>query len=620
MTEQTKTKSSALRRGVTAVIVLAVVFALLIVGYFLFLKPYLTQYDAEEVEPIELIWSQEVATVENRVLMYEHFERDQMQSIEIHNPGNEKYGSQYVDWGFFRYTGQEEYEGLYLTEDQLYLIGFEYVEEVNAEMTAQVVTAVGQTLATSRVEDHCTDFSKYGLDYASPEEATSVTLTLLDGRVFTFYIGDKLPSGTGYYVRCMNEDTPVGGGEAVVRDSVYVISSLYLDSAILVPPQKLVEPYMAMPIITTNRLYDNFAIWRKEDRYFSPKLDENGNQEYNENGEAIRVWDPMVLLRPLNDLEDPFSLFSGMSVYEAVVPQGYYGSSGFEQMLSIFGDFKGEEVVELGQKTVDENGKINYEISDEVFERYGLKDYYYQLEFTFDDIPNVIYVSEKQDDGYYYVYSLNLCVIVKATEEQLYFLNWSPETYIQRRVFNVYIDDCESISIEGSYYDAGIENPDRKGEVSVKDTFTTSSTGTALLVKDSQGNPVDTDNYRCFFRYMLQAVVREEVDPEDVKAAMENDPMATISVKTRQSIQYKYDSTGKLTNTVDYVLDSVTKVYRFYQLTNGRALCTIQNINAEGKELTESGSFYVLTVRVEELLSAAVDLQEGIAIDYTARR
>lgn len=619
MTEQTKVKSSALRRGVIAVIALAVIFALLLIGYFAFLRPYLKRNEDTESAPVEMIWSQEVASIDNRMLIYEHIGRDAISKIEIHNPDNAKYGEQYVDWGFYRYQGEDSDE-TGLVNGAFYLIDYEYAPYDETSF-ASLISAAGYTLAASRVEDHCTDFSKYGLDYETPEEATSLTITATDGRSYTYYIGDQLPSGTGHYVRCINTDTLLSTGEEMPRDSVYVLPSTYLNMSVLLTPQKLVDPYLTLPVDTSTgtAIFDEFAIWRNEEKYHSPKLDENGEQVYDENGNPVSQWSPMIHMRPIKDKKDPFALFSGMSVYYAVVPNGYFASTTFEDLTPQFSEFKGDEVVELGQKTVDENGEEMIVFSDEVFEKYGLDNSQYVLEYKYSGQTSRVYFSAKQEDGTYYAYSERFNVIAKVSEETVYFLNWTPETYIQRQVVYLKIADCDTLSIEGSYYDLGVTNPDRKGEVKVNETFKLTDIGSDLVVTDADGNTIDTENFRQLFMMVIRGNIRNEVSQEDIEEAMKQEPMAKLTIKTRRSTVYKTDSSGNATTKVDYVLESVSKVYRYYKLTNGRVLCTIESIDADGNSLGESGSFYMLTSRLEGMLSATMDVKEGIAIDYTER-
>ena len=92
---------------------------------------------------------------------------------------------------------------------------------------------------------------------------------------------------------------------------------------------------------------------------------------------------------------------------------------------------------------------------------------------------------------------------------------------------------------------------------------------------------------------------------------MKGDPIATLTVTTRRTVMYKLDENGKTTAEVDYVLESVTKNFRFYELTNGRVFCTIEQVDAEGKSSGESGSFYVLASRLEQLLAGVIELKNG---------
>ncbi len=611
MTEQKKKRSSALQRGLTAVIVLAVVFALLIVGYFAILRPYLNKGQSDTSTPVEMLWAHEVASINNRMLIYEHIPREEIARIDVHNPKNAKYGDQYVDWGFYRYTGEDD-EDTGMENGSFYLNDYEYAP-FDDTLFAYMVTSAGYTLATSRVEDHCGDYSKYGLDYQTPEEALSVTITATDGRSYTLYIGDQLPSGSGYYVRCINTDTLLSTGEEMQRDSVYVLASTNLTQSVLSTPQKMVDPYLTLPVNTSaTDLVDDFAIWRNEEKYFTTTSDENGK-------EVVR-WNPMIRLKPITNKKDPFSLFSGMSVFYAVTPAGYFGSTDFENLISVFGEFKGSEVMELGQTMVSEDGESYIGFSDETFEKYDLLDNYYILYYKYSGVENYVYFSKKQEDGCYYAYSVNFNIIAKVTEETVYFLNWTPETFLQRQIVYLKIDDCESISMEGSYFDLGINNPDRKGEQQIKEVFHLTNTSTNLQITTDDGNVIDTTNFRQFYKQLLMGSIREQVSEDEIQAAMQNEPIAKLTISTRRSVVYKTDSDGNATSTVDYVLESVTKIFRYYSLSNGRVLCTIENIDAEGVSQGESGSFYMLTSRVEQLLSSVLDLKDGIAIDATQRQ
>ena len=140
-----------------------------------------------------------------------------------------------------------------------------------------------------------------------------------------------------------------------------------------------------------------------------------------------------------------------------------------------------------------------------------------------------------------------------------------------------------------------------------------------MVVTNSNGKTLDTAGFRNFYAVMINLVGHGTVTEEEAEAAMKNELMCTLSVTTRKKVIYKTDENGATTSEVDYVLESVTKTFRFYKLTDGRVLCTVEQIDAEGKSSGENGSFYVLTSRVEQLLAAAANLNDGETVDYLQR-
>ena len=113
--------------------------------------------------------------------------------------------------------------------------------------------------------------------------------------------------------------------------------------------------------------------------------------------------------------------------------------------------------------------------------------------------------------------------------------------------------------------------------------------------------------------------LREQVDDALAKEAMKQDPIATVRVVTAESIVYKKDSSGNDTDEIDFTRPSVTKVFRFYKLTNGRVLLTIEDIDENGKSSGETGSFYLVTGSVHKMLGAALDVYNGIDVDNITR-
>ena len=158
-------KKNIFTKQLGVIITVAVAAALLLGVYFALIKPMIEDDNKEEEQApsVSLIWEDEIEYTYNRIMIYEHIRSDDISKIEVHNPANaEKYGEQYVDWGIYRYSGKDP-EGL-LVDGALYFTGYEFAPYDGA-MLSGLTNACGMALASSRIEDHCTDFSKYGLDY-----------------------------------------------------------------------------------------------------------------------------------------------------------------------------------------------------------------------------------------------------------------------------------------------------------------------------------------------------------------------------------------------------------------------------------------------------------------------
>lgn len=610
MTKQTAKKSTSLKKSIRLMIILASVFAILLVGYFAILRPMLQEEEEAPTAVYTPIWKSEVESINGRVLMYPHYERDNINKISVHNPKNNKFGEQYVDWGFYRYTGPEENKDG-LTVGEFYLQNYEYAP-FDSTALANMVVAAGYTLATARVEDHCTDFSRYGLDYAIAEDALSVTMETADGKTFVYYIGDKTPSGGGYYVRVVGEDTLLSTGEVMNRDSVYILAPTNLEAAILLCPTELVTPTLTLPFDTqSTELMESFRIWKNDPQYIVEETDKEGN--------VTKKLKPAVYLKPIKDTTDPFTLFSGLGIYYSVSHPGYFSSIRFEALTSLFTDFAGEEVLELATLLTNDEGEEYYGFTDEIRKKYYLDNPQYTVCYRYQEIDNYVYFSNLQEDSYFYAYSLTFNTINKVTLEQAYFLLWDEQSYLQNQLAFLNIDNCDVLKLSGSYFDLGVADGDRKGWQTINEVYQLTGTSKDLAIQTADGITVNTTDFRQFYSIMINLLNHGNVDAEDAANAMKNEPVGVLSLTTRKKSVYKTDENGKDTSELDYVLESVTKTFRFYQLTDGRLLCTIEQIDAEGKSTGETGSFYVLTSRVDQLLAAALDLREGKTVDSLQR-
>jgi hypothetical protein len=598
-------KKSFLMRQKNIIIGLVITFIVLLGGYLFIVRPLLQDDQTGSTTNVELIWEEEVQGTGSTLLLFPHTVRTQIQKIDIHNPSN---ATQYVDWGFF--YNEEADETNQLEADTFYLTDYEYAPYDDTSFS-YLITAAGYTICSSRIEDHCTDFSKYGLDFDDLSEATYFRVTTRDQVTYTVIIGDQLPSGSGYYVRSYDEDVNLQTGETQLRDSVYVLTDVYVSDTLLTSPLSLVTAYLTYPTSSSDQL-DAFALWVDEERYYSNRLDADGNQVYDEDGKKVITWSPAIYAKPLDmDSQDPFFVFSGMSTYYLVNPSGYYASTELEDLFSIFEEFLGDEVLELGKTIIDEDGESYIGFEDEVFQKYSLDNPYYTLFYRYNDIDNYVYFSKLQEGSYYYAYSVNFNIICRVNLTTAYFMDWDLNTFVFSGIFYLQINNCESIEVNGSYYDLGIDNEYRVGLQDVNYKFQLEGTGSDLaVVEKNTGSNLDTKNFRQFYKMMLQTYIRDELEDE----VSISDPFATFRVVTRETVVYKTDSDGNDTDEVDYIRSSVTRIYRFYEVTNGRSFCTVESIDEDGNSGGESGAFYCMTSSIEKILASAIDVVNGVTI------
>lgn len=569
--------------------------AILLAVYFAVIKPLTDDDDKTPVgNSVRLIWKSEIPYATNSMLLYEHIDSNTIQSIDIHNPNNaEKYGEQYVDWGIYRFKGEDPDGNL--NDGTLYFKDYEFAPSDPTRLV-YLTNACGFAVSNSRIEDHCTDYSRYGLDYKNDEEAIYFVVTKTDGASYKVYIGDRLPSGVGYYIRVVGKDISLETGEEMERDSVYVSNSL-LEDTVLTCPQNLTTPYLTYPVDPNiSSTFDYFM-------FIDHELDRT------------------ISFLPIKSQKDPFMVFKGLSIYYAVSPEGYFSSTSFEGVFSLFQDLQGTQVLELATPQISkEDGEEYLGFDDEILNKYFPDGGRYSVTFRHAGVDNDILISSLQENSYYYVYSMVMNTIVKVSYETIYFLSWEPETFIGREVVNLNIDSCESITIEGIYKDLGIDFPGREGVQNVNETFRLDGTVRGLTVTAmNAGKTVNTDNFRQLFRQLISMYVREELDEDQVKEALKGDPMATIEVVTREKTVYKTDENGKDTAEVDYTVASVTRIFRFYRLTNDKCLVTTESIDEDGISTGENGSFYIMTARVEQILSGTISVLEDITINGNDR-
>ena len=157
-----------MRRQGILIIIFAVLFALSIASYFVFIRP-LTTPVVEEQEAPETEEGEELSSNFN-FFMFGSLERNEIASITVDN----EHG------GFtFENDGSGNFN----------IRGYDSVS-FDAELFAQLVNITAYTLTKTKVGSNLSDekMAEYGLD----DPVASWTVTALSGDSYTVYVGDKL--------------------------------------------------------------------------------------------------------------------------------------------------------------------------------------------------------------------------------------------------------------------------------------------------------------------------------------------------------------------------------------------------------------------------------------------
>ena len=155
-------------------------------------------------------------TADGTLLMFEHLQRSSVSRLDVTN-----------EFGSYAFV----YDA---AKDDFYLEGNPSIPYSEMSLIS-LMSDAGYAIVNRRVEDHCTDFSLYGLDDASV--SASYTLTTLQGDTHTVLIGAQVPGSSYRYVRYAG------------RDAVYIARSSYAGT-VMANVTSFVSPILATAMST----------------------------------------------------------------------------------------------------------------------------------------------------------------------------------------------------------------------------------------------------------------------------------------------------------------------------------------------------------------------------------
>ncbi len=378
-------KAGMVKKQKIMIIVFASVAAVLIILYFAVIMPLVKKHTTVDTEPPPaLIDGEAYDDTGNYILMFPHIEMKNIKSIEVHNS--------YESFSALR----DEDDVFYLKEHPQAPIGTE-------AFTSFAVDA-GYTVVNRRVTEKCEDFSLYGL--SEEDSPAYYILTTTDGVEYTVYIGDRIPSGGGFYARVKD------------RDALYVMSSS-LANTLLAPSTAMMSPILGAPISQNDYTSIEEVILSK-------------------NGE------PFIYITYTPSNLDEFTL----SAYNMVYPGNYIVNDENYSSIMLY------SFVTLGGDTVLEAGSPDAFLreNEEIMAQYGFYDIYnmpIELYYSFNDQTSAVAFAPSGVDGYYFAYSYLYDTIVLIKTETVPYIEWDLLDYVNSALFAEYIDEVDEITVTG---------------------------------------------------------------------------------------------------------------------------------------------------------------------------
>ena len=537
------------------------------------------------------------------------------------------------------------------------------------ELFAQLAVGVGYTISMQRLEnpvrlpDGTIDYSEYGLapetrnrlDAEGKEELdeegnpipydykpTWYTVTTMTNESYTVTLGDPTVSKAGYYARYEG------------RDTVYVLSSVNLDAAVLQPVEALVNPMLVYPMsMNTYFQVENFT-YRSDIDHFEiyramvlevggPDLsaiqpDENG--EYTAEDQAkldeasalLEKMDEETFTKMYDRLYEEYSrivtkfsfidlesrtdtLYSSLpyrmstDYMAGYLPNSDNIGSVLQSMYSM--TFERVAVLSPTDEELDEYGLINYA------HEFSYLHYFEDEEGDKQEVLNHFVVSEQNEDGTYYAYSEMYDMIVVIPESQATYLSWEEIDWYEREYFMFNIAHVQQITLEG----AGIDSPivftldNSKSDQSNgmnSDKIEIYANGrpvnynlTVTKPSGSQATETAAYNFRRFYQALLTA-------------SMEG--VAELSEEQMAEFRETPDEESYLKITIhadDGKGETADLVYRFYRYTERKAYMTVEVLdgaNQAGDPQNGQGVFYVLRSFCDKLTADAYRFMEGTEI------
>lgn len=502
----------------------------------------------------------------DRIIMFPHTEKAQMQRIEVHNQ---------KDSFVFERTKLEDGSSAFIIKDHDAI-------PYDAELFAQLVVACGYTLSMMKFTSD--DVDKYGLaEYGLVDEVrvdedgneynytpTWFKVTDIKGNTHKVIIGDAIPSNGGYYA------------QYVGRNAVYVLSSSGIENAVFAEIEELCTPVLNSPMTMNNYfMVKNFMVWNT---VTDPK-------------DPLKT-QPLVTFEYLdlnvrNNTEYQYTPYYAFTELVSKNEDGTETKTDVTPKITNVNEYTIDELLqalyllpsrESGVKVVDID--ISAANIEEKIKEYGLDKPAYRMVFTFDDISHDIMFSEKTENGTYYVLSGIYNMIVEVDATHFDFIEWKDAHWISNDLVPFNIAFLKTLDFKTSSYEYSFicdnSNTDMSEGVSSKE----------LLVTLKQGNKnIDVSQFRKIFQVLVYTTYEGDLDlTKEEEAALIADP-------------------NKLLLTINVTTEGRNLEFKFYRYSERKTYVTLNGV----------GGRYIVSTQVDKLIADAQKVLTGETINIDSK-
>ncbi len=557
----------------------------------------------------------EVAGAAQRILMFAQIKQANVVSLEVHNHNGD----------FKIYT-----KDITAEKKEIVIEGYEdgkYLVSYDPELYAYLCVAAGYPLTINKLPtDRVAELglAEYGLvsqtrtdEEGNEYEYTPIEYTITgalknadgswkkdaDGKVVTVshtvIIGDPVVGNGGYY--CMLKGD----------NKVYIMNNDNYEKALFQPIENLITPRITYPAtMTTCFNVENFLL-----------------------GTCI---DGSHLNIDVDVAFDYIDLTMRSSTMYSAEP--YQTGSGYRYQFGgyrLHSDVLSTILQAMYEPSISKICKLGIHKDEGVLADYGLDKPYkilsYDLQLDtngdvkFDSfVTNTLWISEKTENGTYYVYSELCDVIAEVKQISMYFVEFDTLDWINPAVIWHNLAYLKTMDIISPSYSSHLEfdnsRSDQSENVNSLDIqFTINGVTPDYVVyktayatgKVTEENPIY--NLRQFYKTLLSLTIGGDARVGDHFTLSEEEMAALRALddsKCQLIISIDSEDYAKITNPTYFPQNNKKQmVFRFYRYSEGRSYMTI---NGEGE-------FFVDASFVEKMLADAKRLEDGILIDSTAK-